>query len=68
MAKINAIMLGIASIFTYSNTDLNSIINKYPATYEKDVEISIKNSWFSVGNALKGAIDKYDTEIKKTTN
>lgn len=40
MKKINAIISGIASIFSNSN-NITDVFEKYPSTYEKDVERSL---------------------------
>ena len=63
MKKINAIISGIASIFSNSN-NITDVFEKYPSTYEKDVERSLQKAWLKVGNTLKGAIDKYGKEFK----
>ena len=65
MKKINAIISGIASIFSNSNNIID-VFEKYPSTYEKDVERSLQKAWLKVGNTLKGAIDKYGSEVKKS--
>ena len=65
MEKINAIISGIASIFTNSN-NVTDVFEKYPSTYEKDIEKSLQKAWLKVGNTLKGAIDKYGSEVKKS--
>ena len=67
MKKINAIISGIASIFSNSN-NITDVFEKYPSTYEKDVQKSLQNSWINVGKAIKGAIDKYGTENKKANS
>lgn len=64
MKKINAIISGIASIFSSSN-NITDVFEKYPSTYEKDTEESLQKAWLKVGNTLKGAIDKYSLEVKK---
>ncbi len=63
--KINAIISGIASIFPNSN-NVTDVFEKYPSTYEKDIEKSLQKAWLKVGNTLKGAIDKYGSEVKKS--
>ena len=65
MKKINAIISGIVSIFPNSN-NVTDFFEKYPSTYEKDVERSLQKAWLKVGNTLKGAIDKYGSEVKKS--
>ncbi|WP_257789596.1 hypothetical protein [Fusobacterium sp. oral taxon 203] len=40
MEKINAIISGIASIFPNSN-NVTDVFEKYPSTYEKDIEKSL---------------------------
>ena len=65
MKKINAIISGIASIFSNSN-NITDVFEKYPSTYEKDVERSLQKAWLKVGNTLKGVIDKYGSEVKKS--
>ena len=65
MKKINAIISGIASIFSNSN-NVTDVFEKYPSTYEKDTEESLQKAWLKVGNTLKGAIDKYGLEVKKS--
>lgn len=65
MKKINAIISRIASIFSNSN-NITDVFEKYPSTYEKDVERSLQKAWLKVGNTLKGAIDKYSSEVKKS--
>ena len=65
MKKINAIISGIASIFSNSN-NITDVFEKYPSTYEKDVERSLQKAWLKVGNTLNGAIDKYGSEVKKS--
>ena len=67
MEKINAIISGIASIFSNSN-NVTDVFEKYPSTYEKDIEKSLQKAWLKVGNTLKGAIDKYGSEVKKVEN
>ncbi len=68
MKKLNAVICGIASIFAFSNDSFASVVQKYPSTYEKDVQKSSQNSWINVGKAIKGAIDKYGTENKKANS
>ena len=65
MEKINAIISGIASIFSNSN-NVTDVFEKYPSTYEKDIEKSLQKAWLKVGNTLKGTIDKYGSEAKKS--
>ena len=65
MKKINSIISGIASIFFASN-NMTDVFEKYPSTYEKDTEKSLQKAWLKVGNTLKGAIDKYGLEVKKS--
>ena len=65
MKKINAIISGIANIFLASN-NMTDVFEKYPSTYEKDTEESLQKAWLKVGNTLKGAIDKYGSEVKKS--
>ena len=65
MKKINAIISGIASIFSNSN-NITDVFEKYPSTYEKDIEKSLQKAWLKVGNTLKGTIDKYGSEVKKS--
>lgn len=65
MKKINAIISGIASIF-YSSNNVTDVFEKYPSTYEKDIEKSLQKAWLKVGNTLKEAIDKYGSEGKKS--
>ncbi|EGN64048.1 hypothetical protein KST01_00980 [Fusobacterium animalis] len=65
MKKINAIISGIASIFSNSN-NITDVFEKYPSTYEKDVERSLQKAWLKTGNTLKVAIDKYGSEVKKS--
>ena len=65
MEKINAIISGIASIFSNSN-NITDVFEKYPSTYEKDIEKSLQKAWLKVGNTLKGTIDKYGSEVKKS--
>ena len=62
MKKINAIIFGIASIFSSSN-NTTDVFEKYPSTYEKDTENSLHKAWLKVGNTLKEAINKYGSEI-----
>lgn len=64
MKKINAIISGIASIFSSSN-NITDVFEKYPSTYEKDTEESLQKAWLKVGNTLERAIDKYGSEVKK---
>ncbi|KXA25765.1 hypothetical protein HMPREF3221_00266 [Fusobacterium nucleatum] len=61
---INSIISGIASIFS-SSTNMTDVFEKYPSTYEKDIEKSLQKAWLKVGNTLKENIDKYGSEIKK---
>ena len=65
MKKINSIISGIASIFLASS-NMTDVFEKYPSTYEKDTEKSLQKAWLKVGNTLKGAIDKYGSEVKKS--
>ena len=65
MKKINAIISGIASIFSNSN-NITDVFEKYPSTYEKDTEESLQKAWLKAGNTLKVAIDKYGSEVKKS--
>ena len=65
MEKINAIISGIASIFSNSN-NVTDVFEKYPSTCEKDIEKSLQKAWLKVGNTLKGTIDKYGSEVKKS--
>ena len=65
MKKINAIISGIASIFSNSN-NITDVFEKYPSTYEKDTEESLQKAWLKVGNTLERAIDKYGSEVKKS--
>lgn len=67
MEKINAIISGIASIFSNSN-NVTDVFEKYPSTYEKDIEKSLQKVWLKIGNTLKGTIDKYGSEVKKVEN
>ena len=62
---INSIISGIASIFSNSN-NITDVFEKYPSTYEKDIEKSLQKAWLKVGNTLKGTIDKYGSEVKKS--
>ena len=64
MKKINTIVSRIANIFSSSN-NITDVFEKYPSTYEKDTEESLQKAWLKVGNTLKGAIDKYGSEVKK---
>lgn len=64
MIIINSIISGIASIFSSSN-NMTDVFEKYPSTYEKDIEKSLQKAWLKVGNTLKENIYKYSSEIKK---
>ncbi|WP_338953090.1 hypothetical protein [Fusobacterium nucleatum] len=61
---INSIISGIVSIFPSSN-NMTDVFEKYPSTYEKDIEKSLQKAWLKIGNVLKENIDKYGSEIKK---
>ena len=61
---INSIISGIASIFSSSN-NMTDVFEKYPSTYEKDIEKSLQKAWLKIGNTLKENINKYDLESKK---
>ena len=65
MKKINAIISGIASIFSSSN-NTTDVFEKYPSTYEKDTEKSLQKAWLKVGNTLKEAINKYSSDVKQS--
>lgn len=65
MKKIKTIISGIASIFSSSN-NIADVFEKYPSTYEKNTEESLQKAWLKVGDTLKGAIDKYGSEVKKS--
>lgn len=67
MKKHEAFILGIASISCLPSSNIADILNKYPSSYEKDVKKAITKSWSEVGNVLKGAMDKYGSEIKNTS-
>lgn len=45
---------------------MTDVFEKYPSTYEKDTEKSLQKAWLKVGNTLKGVIDKYGLEVKKS--
>ena len=64
MKKINAIIFGIASIFSSSN-NMTDVFEKYPSIYEKDIEKFLQKAWLKIGNVLKENINKYGSEIKK---
>ena len=64
---INSIISGIASIFSSSN-NMTDVFEKYPSTYEKDIEKSLQKAWLKVGNTLKENIYKYGSEVKKDKN
>lgn len=64
MKKLEAFIFGIASISCLPSSNVTDIIDKYPSSYEKDVKKAITKSWSEVGNTLKGAMDKYGSEIK----
>ena len=64
---INSIISGIASIFSSSN-NMTDVFEKYPSTYEKDIEKSLQKAWLKIGNTLKENINKYDLESKKNKN
>ncbi|WXZ93551.1 hypothetical protein KST96_09290 [Fusobacterium nucleatum] len=64
MIIINSIISGIVSIFPSSN-NMTDVFEKYPSTYEKDIEKSLQKAWLKIGNVLKENIDKYGSEIKK---
>ncbi|AYZ72829.1 hypothetical protein EGX98_01380 [Fusobacterium necrophorum] len=65
MKKIDAVICGIASIFTCSNTISTESFQRFPSSYEKNAEKSVQRAWVTVGRTIKGAIDKYDEESKK---
>ena len=67
MIIINSIISGIASIFSSSN-NMTDVFEKYPSTYEKDIEKSLQKAWLKIGNILKENINKYDLESKKNKN
>lgn len=62
MKKINTIVSRIANIFSSSN-NITDVFEKYPSTYEKDIEKSLQKAWLKVGNTLKENIYKYGSEI-----
>lgn len=65
MKKINAIVCGVASIFSSASVvDTANIFKEYPTTHRKNVKEALQNSWITVGTAVKGAIDKYAEEVK----
>ena len=64
---INSIISGIASIFSSSN-NMTDVFEKYPSTYEKDIEKSLQKAWLKIGNILKENIYKYGSEVKKGKN
>lgn len=64
MKKLDAFICGIASISCFSNSNTTDVIKKFPSSYEKSVEKSLQRSWINVGQAIKGAIDKYGSENK----
>ena len=66
MKKIDAFICGIASIFSCSSISSTDVFQKFPSTYEKSVEKSLQRSWATVGKTLKGAIDNYGKESKKS--
>lgn len=66
MKKIDAFICGIASISCLSSSTLADVIKEFPSSYEKSVEKSLQKSWLTVGEALKGAIDIYGKESKKS--
>lgn len=65
MKKIDAFMCGIASIFIYSNNASANIFKMYPSTYEKNVHKSLQGSWNRVGKTIRGAINKYGSELEE---
>lgn len=64
MKKIDAFICGIASVSCFSTLNTTDVIKKFPSSYEKSVEKSLQRSWITVGQTLKGAIDKYGSEDK----
>lgn len=68
MKKIDAFICGVASISCFSTSNLRDVIKKFPSSYEKSVEKSLQRSWITVGKALKGAIDDYGKETKKSNS
>lgn len=67
MKKHEAFILGIASISCLPSSNVTDIIDRYPSSYEKDTKKAITKSWSEVGKTLKGAMDKYGSEIKSTS-
>lgn len=60
MRKINALIFGIASLFSVTSTiNVDKIIEKYSAKNE-DAKSELARSWRTVGNAIQGAIDTYE--------
>ena len=57
MKKIKKNISQISSLF--STTNLN-VLEKYPATYEKDVKKSLEISWNNVESTIKKSVDKYE--------
>lgn len=65
MKKINKIISRISSLFIIINLN---VLEKYPATYEKDVKKSLKISWNNVESAIKKSVDKYEKKENKWYN
>ena len=68
MKRIEAFICGIASLFSCSNISLTNVFKEFPSSYEKSVEKSLQRSWINVGKALKGSIDSYGKESKKSNS
>ena len=50
MNKIKKIISQISSLFTITNLN---VLEKYPATYEKDIKKSLEVCWNNVESAIK---------------
>lgn len=57
MKKTNKIISQISSLFPITNLN---VLEKYPATYEKDVKKSLEVCWNNVESAIKKSADKYE--------
>ncbi len=59
------ILLYLEQRLFFNPNNLTDIFEKYPSTYEKDIEKFLQKAWLKIGNVLKENINKYGSEIKK---
>ena len=66
MTKIDAFIFGIASIICCSSSNSNSVFQRFPSSYQRKVQDSLRKDWISIGKDIKGAVKKYGSQTKKS--